>query len=114
MAGDDGLMRFVVLIGGGDLVEDGDHEDCGLSHAGLGLAEDVLPLERHGDGFDLHLRGMLEAALANGALEFLLEEELIPAGEIGALVLLLGVLLGLLLVGALVFGHNVRHASHFK
>lgn len=114
MAGDDGLMRFVVVIGGGDLVEDGDHEDCGLSHAGLGLAEDVLSLECHGDGFDLHLRGMLEAALANGAFEFFLEEEFIPACEVGALLLLLGVLLGLLLVGALVLGHNVRHASHFK
>lgn len=115
VAGDDGLVRLVgVLGGGGNLVEDGDDEDGSLTHAGLGLAEDVLALQRHGDGLDLHFGGVLEATLADGTLEFLLEEELVPAGEVGPLVLLLGVLLGLLLVGALVLGHNVRHALTFK
>lgn len=115
VAGDDSLVGLVGLFGsGGDLVEDGDDEDGSLTHAGLGLAEDVLPLQRHGDGFDLHFGGMLEAALADGTLEFLLEEELVPAGEVGPLVLLLDVLLGLLLIGALVLRHNVRHALTFK
>lgn len=115
VAGDDSLVGLVALLGsGGDLVEDGDDKDGSLTHAGLGLAKDVLALQRHRDGLDLHFGRMFKAALADGAFEFLLEEELVPAGEIGPLVLLLGVLLRLLLVGALVLRHNVRHALTFK
>ena len=82
VASDDGLMRFVVILGGRNLVEDGDHEDCSLAHAGLSLAQDVVPLESQGDGFDLHLTGMLEPALPDGPLELILEEKLIPTSQV--------------------------------
>lgn len=111
VAGDDGLVRFVVILGGRNLVEDRDHEDCGLAHAGLGLTKDVVALQRQRDGLNLHLTGMLEPALPNGPLELVLEEKLVPAGQVGPLILLVLVLLGLLLIGALILRHNISHPS---
>ncbi len=115
VTGNDGLMGLVAFLsGGGDLVENGDHKDRSLTHTGFGLAKDVLSLEGHGDGLDLHFRWMFEAAFTDGSFEFFFEEELVPASQIGPLVFLLGILLGLLLIGALILRHNVRHAFTFK
>lgn len=111
VASNDGLMRFVVILSGRNLVENGDHEDCSLAHAGLSLAQDVVPLESQGDGFDLHLTGMLEPAFPDGPLELILEEKLIPTGQVSPLILLILILLGLLLIGALILRHNISHAS---
>ena len=111
MASDDGLVGIVALTFSRHrhLVEDGDDKDCGLAHTRLGLAEDVLSLESQRDGLDLDLTGVLESALSDGSFEFVLEEKLVPTSEIGALVLLVKVFLGLLLVGALILGHDLSH-----
>lgn len=111
VAGDDGLMRFVVILCGRNLVEDGDHEDCSLTHAGLSLAQDVVPLKSQRDGLDLHLTGMLEPAFPNSPLELILKEKLVPPGQVSPLILLILILLGLLLIGALILRHNISHAS---
>lgn len=111
VAGDNRLVGIVVVAVRDNLVEDGDDEDRSLPHAGLGLAEDVMALQSERDALDLHLTGMFEPALANGPLEFVLEEELVPASEIGSLVLFGRILLGLLIVGALILRHNVSHLS---
>lgn len=111
VAGDDGLVGLVVILCGRNLVEDGDHEDCSLAHTGLRLAEDVVALKGQGNGLHLHLAGMLEAAFPDGPLELILEEKLVPAGQVSALVLLILHLLGLLLIGALILRHNISHPS---
>ena len=116
MAGYDRLVVVVPLAFGQglDLVEDGDDKDGGLAHAGLGLAEDVLALESEGDGLDLYLAGVLKSAFPDGALELVLEEELVPSGKVGALISLVLDLGLLLLVGALVAGHDLIHVPCFQ
>ncbi len=78
------------------------------------MAKNVLALKGKRDCFDLHFTGMFKTAFPDGALELVFEEELIPAGEVGALVFLVKIFLGLLLIGALILGHNVSHLSTFK
>ena len=119
LSGVAGYDRLVVVVPlafgqGLDLVEDRDDKDGGLAHAGLGLAEDVLALESEGDGLDLYLTRVLKSAFPDGALELVLEEELVPAGKVGALVPLVLDLGLLLLVGALVAGHDLIHVPCFQ
>jgi hypothetical protein len=56
---------------------------------------------------------MLKPTLSYGALEFILKKKLIPTCKIGALVLLVLNLLGLLLIGALILRHNISHSFYF-
>lgn len=111
MTSDDGLMGFVVILCGRNLVENGDHENCGLAHAGLGLAQNVIALERKWDGLNLNFTRMFESTLSNGPLELILKEELIPSGQVGTLILLILILLRLLLIRALILRHNISHVS---
>jgi hypothetical protein len=113
MAGNDGLVGLITFTLRDDLVKNGDDKYCGLTHARLSLAENVLSLEGQWDGLDLHLTRMLKAALSDGALEFVLKEELVPTSKVGTLVLLGEVLLRLLLIGALILGHYVSHVLYF-
>jgi hypothetical protein len=80
-------MRFEDVSIGDYLVEDGYHEDCGFTHSGLCLAENVMSLESKWNSFDLYLTGMFKAALPDGSLEFILKEELVPSCKVGSLVL---------------------------
>ena len=116
VAGDDGLVTVIgfSFSWGHNLVENGNHEDSCLAHAGLGLTKDVSPLECEGDGLDLNLTRVFESAFPDGTLELVLEEELVPASEIGTLVAFVCVDLGLLLfIRALVIGrHNLIHDSY--
>ena len=113
VAGNDGLVWFITLTfgKGNDLIEDGNDKDCCFSHAGLGLAEYVLPLECEWDGFHLHFAGMLESTLSDGSFKFVFKEELIPTCEIGSLILFVDVLFRFFLIRALIFGHDISHSS---
>ena len=53
-----------------DLLDGRRRERGGLAGAGLRLADDVLALHQHGDGFGLDGRGLLEAELVNGFQQF--------------------------------------------
>ena len=116
MAGNDGLMGIISLAFSWwhDLVENGDHEDSCFTHSRFGLTENISPLECKGDGFDLNLTRMFESAFPDCAFELVLQEEFVPASEIGALVAFVGVDLRLLLfIRALIIGrHNLIHDSY--
>jgi len=113
VAGDDGLVRFVVILIRNNLVQDGNHEHCRLAHPGLSLAEDVVTLEGERDSFNLDFTWMFEPTLADGSLELILEEKLVPSSEVGALVLFLLVFLGLFIVRAIILGDDIGHGSYF-
>ncbi len=107
------LVGLVVLSLRGDLVQDWYDEHRSFTHAGLGLAEDVLALEGLGDGVYLHLTGVLEAALSDCSFEFVFEEEFVPSGKVGTCVLLL-IDSWLLIVWTIVIGQNVVHVVSQK
>lgn len=110
MACDDSLVWLIIVSIGVDLIENRDDKDCSFTHSGFGLAEYVLTLEGERDGFDLYFTGMFEAALSDGSFELILEEEFVPACEIGALILLVEIFFGFFLfVGAVVVGDDISH-----
>ena len=109
MASDDCLMWFVALTIWHYLIENGDNEDCSFSHTRFSLAKNILSLEGKRDCFDLHFTGMFKPALSDSTFELVFKEELIPSCEVGALVLLVKIFLGLFLIGALILGHNISH-----
>ena len=113
VAGNNTLVWLEVLSLWCDLIEDGDNEDCGLAHTGLGLAEDILSLQSLGNGVYLNLAGMFEAALSNGPFEFVFEEKFVPTGKVGACILFL-INSGLFVVGAVVIGEHVVHVVSQK
>ena len=81
VAQDDGAdLRLLGL----ELVQRGEHEDCGLAHARLGLAEHVHPEDRLRYALVLHLARVLEAAVDDGAQQLGLEEEVAEAGRVDA------------------------------
>lgn len=108
VTGYDALVRLVVLSFRGDLVEDWYDEDGGFTHTGLGLTEDVLALECLWDGVYLDLAGVFEAALSDGSFELVFEEELVPAGKVGACVFFF-IDSWLFVVRAVVVGEYVVH-----
>lgn len=75
------------------------------------MAQNVVPLESKRNTLDLDLTWMLKSTLANGSLELIFKEELIPAGKVGSLVFLRLVFLRLLFIRALILRHNVSHDS---
>ena len=84
VTGDDGLM-WLVLIGLGvsdQLIQDWNHKHRGFSHTRFSLAENVLALQCMRNSINLNLTGMLETALSDSSLEFVLKEELIPACKV--------------------------------
>jgi len=114
VAGDNSLVGLVVFPIRDDLVQYWDDKDCSFAHTRLSLTENVLALESQRNGFDLDLTGVLKAAFTDSSFELIFEEEFIPSGEVGALVLLVGLLdLFLVLVGTVVvIRHNLRHDSY--
>ena len=71
----------LVLTGGEgagvQLVQSGQDEDGGLTHTGLGLADDVHTKDGLGDALVLDLGGMLETAIDDGTEAFGLEDEIL-------------------------------------
>ena len=116
MAGDDCLMGLISLgiNEGSDLIEDRDHKDCSFTHTGLGLAENILTLECERDSFDLNFAGMFETTLSDCPFEFVFQEEIVPTGKIGTLILFVGIFLGLFLIGTFILGHDIGHGPRFK
>ena len=105
VASHDARVRHVLpILAGLDLVQHRDHEHGGLAHARFGLAQDVTALQDVGDGVDLHLTGVLEPTLPDRPLQLVLQEQFVPAHQVGSeLVLPSGFLsLHLLLIGAVV------------
>jgi len=102
------------------LLQRGQNEDGGLTHAGLGLTEDVhaqyglrnalvlnckrraslatVPFVTPGGVQVLTLRGMLEAAVYDGAQDLRFQEEIAEAGTVNGHIGALDILLGGLLV----------------
>lgn len=111
MTSDNGLVGLVGVVFCNDLIEDGDDKDCSLAHTGLGLAQDVLALESERDGLYLNLTWMLKSTFSDGAFKLVLEEEFVPTGKVCTLILLGNVLLWLLLIGALILGHDLSHCA---
>lgn len=64
-----------------ELLKGGEHEDCGLSHTRLGLAEDIDSHHGIRDALLLHFGGVLETAVGNGAVELRLEEHVLEASR---------------------------------
>eukprot|EP00760_Papus_ankaliazontas_P017589 PhM_4_TR17333/c0_g1_i1/m.85319 len=77
---DDGLHGLGLVVGDLlDVLQQREHEHSGLAHTGLGLGEDIVAEQRLGEGLVLHLAGMLEAVLGDGARELGLEAEVLEA-----------------------------------
>lgn len=60
-----------------DLLKDGEHEDSGLTHARVGLADDVRAEDCLWDDLELHLRRMLETAVRDGTQKLGLQKEVL-------------------------------------
>ena len=73
-----------LAVGGLDLLESGQDEDGRLSHAGLGLAQDVHAQHGLRDALVLHLGRVLKAAVDDCAQQLRLEEEVTEAGRVDA------------------------------
>ena len=71
-------------VHGLDLLQDGDDEHRRLAHAALGLADDVRPQDGLRDALVLHLRRVLEAAVADGVEQLGLQQELPKARSMHA------------------------------
>ena len=101
---DAGVGHVLPVLSRLDLVEHRDHEHRGLAHARLGLAQDVAALQDVRDGVHLHFAGVLEPTLPDRPLQLVLQEQFVPAHQVGSeLVLPSGFLsLHLLLIGAVV------------
>jgi len=54
---------------------------------------------------------MFKPALSDSTFELVFKEKLIPSCEVGALILLVKIFSWLLLIGALIFGHNISHLA---
>ena len=67
---------------GGDLVKGGEDEDGRLAHAGLGLADDVKAQHSLRDALVLHLAGVLEATVYDGAQQLGLEHEVAEVARV--------------------------------
>jgi len=65
-------------------VQGGEDEDGRLAHARLGLAEDVHAEDGLRDALVLHLGGVLESAVDDGAQQLGLEEEVAEARGVDA------------------------------
>ena len=81
----------LVLTGGEgagvQLVQCGQNEDGGLTHTGLGLADDVHTKDGLGDALVLDLGGMLETAIDDGTEAFGLEDEILETGGMDAYIM---------------------------
>ena len=75
------------------------------------MAKDVLSVKCLRDGLDLNFTWVFESAFSDGALEFVLQEEIVPTGETGSLFPLVRKNLGLLLFGrtVIVSGDDLVH-----
>jgi len=73
----------VVVVGGRvELVEGRQHEDGGLPHPRLGLADDVPAQHRLGDALVLDLGRVLEAGVDDGPGELRLEQKVLKPGRV--------------------------------
>ena len=66
------------------------------------MTKDVLSIKCLRDGLNLNFTGVFESAFSDGALEFVLQEEIVPTGETGTLLPLVGEHLGFLFLGGTV------------
>jgi len=82
---DDGLDGgLFTSLRGGDLFEESEDEDGGLTHTSLGLGEDVTTEHSLRENLVLDFRGLFETVVVDGAEEIGLEAEVLETTESGS------------------------------
>lgn len=67
MASNNALMWLIIISFRSDLIENGNDENCSLTHTGFSLTKNILSLKSLRDGIDLNLAGMFKTTLSDGS-----------------------------------------------